>query len=243
MGKFVLVHGAWHGAWAWEKVVPLLEEAGHEVEAFDLPGHGDDGTPIPEVSLQAYADRACEALDASSEPAVLVGHSMGGIVISRAAEQRPDKVSRLVYLTAFLLEDGQTLLEVAQADAEAIILPNLDMNEAEGYATIKEGSAKDVLYHDCSEEDVERAKQRLGSQALAPFATPVSVTDENFGRVPRTYIECLEDHAIGISSQREMRSNLPCEKVITMDTSHSPFLSAPEELTNHLDAAADREKV
>lgn len=238
MARFVLVYGAWHGAWAWEKVVPLLEEKGHEVEVFDLPGHGDDGTPIPEVSLQAYAERVVEALDASGGSSVLVGHSMGGIVISRAAEVRPDKVSRLVYLTAFLLEDGQTLLEVAQADGEAIILPNLEMNEAEGYATVKEDSLKDVFYNDCPDEDVESAKERLGPQAIAPFATPIGVTDENFGRVPRTYIECLRDHAIGISTQREMRSKLPCEEVITMDTSHSPFFSKPEELANHLEEVA-----
>ncbi len=105
MSTFVLVHGGWSGGWTWEKVVPLLEEAGHQVEAPDLPGHGDDRTPIPQVSLQGYADRICRVLDAQPEPVVLVGHSSGGLVISQAAEQRPDKVKMLVYLAAFLLRD------------------------------------------------------------------------------------------------------------------------------------------
>jgi pimeloyl-ACP methyl ester carboxylesterase len=104
MSTFVSVHGGWNGGWCWEKVVPLLEEAGHEVEAPDLPGLGEDRTPLPKVSLQGYADRICQVLEAQPEPVVLVGHSSGGIVISQAAEQRLDKVKLLVYLAAILLQ-------------------------------------------------------------------------------------------------------------------------------------------
>ena len=91
MSTFVFVHGGWSGGWTWDKVVPLLEEAGHKVETPDLPGSGDDPTPIPEVSLQSYADRLSEVLDAQPEPVVLVGHSSGGQAISQAAEQRPTR--------------------------------------------------------------------------------------------------------------------------------------------------------
>ena len=82
-------------------MVPLLEGAGHRVEAPDLPGPGDDRTPIAEVSLQGYADRIAELLDAHPEPVVLVGHSAGGGVISQAAEQCPDRIETLVYLAPF----------------------------------------------------------------------------------------------------------------------------------------------
>ena len=124
MSTFVLVHGAWHGSWCWKKVVPLLEEAGHEVVTLDLPGHGDDGTPVSEVTLVTYAERVCDVLDEQSELVVLVGHSMGGLVISEAAERRPEKIKLLVYLTGFLLANGKTLIETAQADEEAIVVPN-----------------------------------------------------------------------------------------------------------------------
>ncbi len=237
MGGFILVHGAWHGAWAWEKVVPLLEGKGHEVEVFDLPGHGDDGTPVAKVSLQAYADRVVEALDASSGPSILVGHSMGGAVISQAAESRPDKVSKLVYLTAFLLENGQTLLEVAGADA-GIVIPNLEMSGDQSTATIKEDVITEAFYGDCSEDDTRRAKERLVPQPAVAFVTPVEITEGNFGSVPRAYIECTEDRAITINCQREMQARLPCETTMTMETSHSPFLSKPEELARHLDGLA-----
>jgi pimeloyl-ACP methyl ester carboxylesterase len=129
MSVYVLIHGAWHGGWCWDKVVPLLEKEGHKVEAPDLPGHGNDKTPIPEISLQAYADRVCEVLDAQSEPVILVGHSMGGGVISQAAEYRPEKVKTLVYLAAFLLRNGESLLQVFMGDTDSLLLPNLVRSE------------------------------------------------------------------------------------------------------------------
>ena len=228
----MLVHGAWHGGWCWEKVVPLLEQAGHEVMAPDLPGHGEDGTPISKLSMQDYAERVVRAVDEAAEPVVLVGHSMGGIVISLVAEARPDKVRKLVYLTGFLLQDGRTLLSVAEKDEEAIVLPNLVPSEDGGSFTVR--NVKDVFYADCSDEDVEGAKRRLVPEPAFAFGTPVAVTEGNFGRVPRAYIECVQDLAIGITAQRGMHERLPCETVVSMETSHSPFFSAPEELAGHL---------
>ncbi len=238
MSTFVLVHGGWNGGWCWEKVVPLLEEAGHEAEAPDLPGSGDDPTPIPEVSLQGYADWISGVLDAQSEPVVLVGHSSGGVVISQAAEQRPDKVKLLVYLAAFLLRDGETLFSVAENETGSLVLPNLVMSEDGASATIREDVIKEALFHDCSDEDAERAKSRFAPQALAPFVTPLALTEENFGRVPRVYIETLQDRAVSPSFQKEMYERLPCQKVVSMDTSHSPFFSAPEDLAGHLEFLA-----
>ena len=234
MSYYVLVHGAWHGSWCWEKVVPILREAGHEVVAPDLPGHGEDQTPAAEVTLAAYAERVCDILDEQPEPVVLVGHSMGGLVISEAAERRPEKIGLLVYLTGFLLPNGRTLLETGQTDEEAIVLSNIDVDEEKGIVSIRKDAAKDAFYGDCSEEDVENAKERLIPQPLAPLATPVGVSEENFGRVRRAYIECLQDRAIGPATQKRMYTELPCEKVVSMETSHSPFLSAPEELVRHL---------
>ncbi|HEU4759336.1 MAG TPA: alpha/beta fold hydrolase [Dehalococcoidia bacterium] len=234
MTTYVLIHGAWHGGWCWDKVVPLLERAGHRALAPDLPGHGADKTPIPQVTLQAYADRVCAILDAQPEPVVLVGHSMGGAVISQAAEQRPDGIRTLVYLCAFLLRDGESLLQIAQEDPEALVLPNLEQAEDGASASVRQDALRDVFYADCSDEDVGRATSLLVPQATAPFATPVHTTPESFGRIPRVYIECLRDHAISVAVQRQMYAALPCQRVTSMDTSHSPFFSAPAELARHL---------
>ncbi len=177
-------------------------------------------------------------LDAQPEPVVLVGHSSGGLVISQAAEQRPDKVKMLVYLTAFLLRDGEVVLSVAGNDTESLVLPAMVMSEDQTYATLREDAIGEALCADCSDEDVERAKSMFVPQAVAPFATPLAITEENFGRVPRVYIETLQDRAISPSLQKEMYERLPCQKVISMNTSHSPFFSAPEELAGHLEVLA-----
>ncbi len=89
MSNVVLVHGSWHGAWCWRDLTPRLQALGHRVVTLGLPGHGDDQTPPHAVTLQSYADRVGAALDEFNEPALLVGHSMGGIAISQAAEQHP----------------------------------------------------------------------------------------------------------------------------------------------------------
>ncbi len=235
MSTYVLVHGAWHGSWCWEKVVPLLRQAGHQVEILDLPGHGQDKTPIREITLAAYTKRVCEMLDAQAVPVVLVGHSMGGIVITQVAEERPEKIQTLVYLTAFLPQNGESLLQVARRNTDSLLTPNLMVNEEQGYLTFKEGAPlKEIFYADCSDEDVARAKSLLVLQAIAPMATPVRITAEHFGRVPRVYIECLRDRTISPSIQKMMYMATPCQTILSMETSHSPFFSAPQELVRHL---------
>src|SRR5262249_48601509 len=109
---FVLVHGAWHGAWCWYKIVAGLDSAGHRLTAPDLPSGGIDATPPATVTLQSQADRLVAVLDTLPDPVILVGHSAGGPVISLAAEARPQKIAKLVYLTAFLLPDGGSQVAV-----------------------------------------------------------------------------------------------------------------------------------
>ena len=228
----MLIHGAWHGAWCWKKIIPLLEKEGHKVVAPDLPWHGKDKKPITEITLQAYTDRVCQILDEQSEPVILVGHSMGGVVITQAAEYRPEKIKTLVYLSAFLLQNGESLMMHGKPDSEALVLPNLIMAEDRSCATVKKEALKEAFYTDCSDEDVEFARSQLVPEATAPLNTLVCTTEDNFGRVPRVYISCSCDKAISPSVQEKMFKALPCKNVITLDTSHSPFFSAPEELAN-----------
>jgi pimeloyl-ACP methyl ester carboxylesterase len=195
---------------------------------------GVDRTPIQSVSLQSYADRVCETLSACSEPVYLVGHSMGGLAITQAAEAMPQKVRMLVYLTAFLVPSGRTLLDIAQADSEAKVLRNLVFAPDQSSAMVRDDVLEDVFYADCSPADLALVRTLLVPQAAAPFATPILTTPDRWGTVPRVYIECTEDHAISLASQRSMHTLLPCSRVITMSTSHSPFLSAPQELADHL---------
>jgi pimeloyl-ACP methyl ester carboxylesterase len=234
MSTYVLIHGAWHGSWCWDKVVPLLKQAGHHVEAPDLPGHGQDKIPLPAVTLQAYTRRVCETLDAQAEPVILVGHSMGGMVISQAAEARPEKIATLVYLSAPLLQNGESIFQVLSVDTDTLVLPNLLVNEEQGCCTLKAEALREAVYADCSDQDIERATSLLVPQALAPLVTPISTTVDHFGRVPRVYIECLQDRALSPSLQKQMYTRLPCQTILSLQTSHSPFFSAPQELVRHL---------
>jgi pimeloyl-ACP methyl ester carboxylesterase len=115
MPRFVLVHGGFSGAWIWLPLMDRLKAAGHLVEAFDLPGMGDDHRSASEVSLDSYAGRVCEVLAANSEPAIVVGHSMGGIVVTQAAARCPERVAGLVYVAAFLPKDGAESYRLVEA--------------------------------------------------------------------------------------------------------------------------------
>src|SRR5262249_54749531 len=112
MARFVLVHGAFAGGWIWGPLQERLYAAGHTAIAFDLPGLGDDQTPPGQVTLEAYASRLCEVLVAGREPAIVVGNSMGGVVITQGAARCPQRVAALAYVAAFLPKDGQSLLDL-----------------------------------------------------------------------------------------------------------------------------------
>jgi pimeloyl-ACP methyl ester carboxylesterase len=234
MATFVLVHGAWHGAWCWFKVIPQLERLGHTVVAPDLPSHGTDRTPAKEVSLESYAQCVCRVLDACREPVILVGHSMGGLVISRAAELRPQKISRLVYLAAFLLPAGRTIFQATGAGENSHAITDVIPSEDGSTAALNLEAVQQMFYADCEPRDIALARMLLVPQPMAVAATPLSTSNEKWGRLRRIYIECTRDNAIPIEAQRAMTSLLPCQQVITLQTSHSPFFSSSDELSDHL---------
>jgi pimeloyl-ACP methyl ester carboxylesterase len=157
---------------------------------------------------------------------------MGGLVISQVAEKIPDKIKALVYLTANLLRNGET------SNFEKFF-PLFNISQDQRYFTIKSELVANLFYNDCSADDVARAKALLGSEAMAVFKAPVHLSNEKFGRVPRMYIECLRDHTLFPQDQKAMYTTTPCLKVISLNTGHSPFLSAPEKLVDCLLSLAD----
>lgn len=239
MNTYVLIHGSWHGAWCWHKVVPLLEQAGHKAIAIDLPGHGRDWTAPGEVTMQSYVDSVVKVLDEQSEPVILVGHSRGGIVISQVAEARPEKIKTLVYLAAFLIPNGEPMIATALSDTDSLIVANLNLNEAEGWHMLKEEAFLEALYGDCSAEDLALARALLTPEPNAPVGTPLQLSEANFGRIPRVYIETLQDKGVTPGLQKQMYTTTPCQQVLSLNTSHSPFLSAPQSLVEHLLMAAE----
>jgi pimeloyl-ACP methyl ester carboxylesterase len=175
----MLIHGAWHGGWCWKKVARLLREKDNKVIAPDLPGHGNDKTPIQEVTLANCVDKVCNILDAQSEPVILVGHSMGGIVISQTAEERPERIRLLVYLSAALVPNGYSVISMLDGRRYRYMANKQDL------VFIKENLLKEKFYGDCTDEDVAFAQSLLGPENPAMFAKSLRLSEANFCRVPR----------------------------------------------------------
>lgn len=234
MKTFILIHGSWHSSWNWHRVIPILEKQRHRAVSIDLPGMGRDKTPIHEVKMQSTVDKICKLIDSIEGKIILVGHSKNGIMISQAAEFRPDKIEKLVYLAAYLIPNGKTQREYSLQDTEGVLKPYVTSHEELKAHTLQPEIYKQGLYHDCDENITELAKLLLSHEPIESGITPLQLTDENFGSVPRVYIECTEDKAVTPFIQRKMYTEMPCEKVYRMQTSHSPFFSKPNELSEIL---------
>ena len=226
---FVLVHGAWHGAWAWYKTKTQLELLGNTVTVVDLPSHGIDRTPPETVSLDDYVNRVVEAIDDAGEPVILVGHSLAGIVISQAAEARPDAVDKLVYLAALLLQDGQSVFDIIALAPDAPLVA--DMILGNGTVDVNRDAAADLFYNLSPQADITLAASLMVANPLYPMVTPISITEENFGSVPRYYIATTDDNTIPSDMQTYMYTAMPCDEVFTIHSDHSPFFSRPALLT------------
>ena len=234
MKTFILIHGSWHSAWNWHRVTPLLERAGHKAISIDLPGMGRDKTPINEVKMQTAIEKICDLIDSVEGKVILVGHSKNGIMISQAAEYRPEKIEKLVYLAAYLIPNGKTQKEYSLQDTEGVLRSYVTMTEDLKSYTLQPEIYKEGLYHDCDDYITDLAKLILSNEPVESAITPLQLTERNYGRVPRVYIECLQDRAVTPFIQKKMYTEMPCEQVYSMNTSHSPFFSKPQELVDIL---------
>lgn len=234
MARFVLVHGAFTGAWIWGPLAELLRSAGHAVEVFDLPGLGDDATLPENVTLDLCASRLGEVLTASAESAILVGNSMGGVIATQAAAHYPNSVAALVYATAFVPRDGQSLLDLTrlpegaedQVQANIVIEPPV--------ATMPAAASRNALYGSCSESVAAWAISRQRPQPLGPFAAPVSIPSRALDGINRYFVLCTKDRAIPAALQRRMIAENSIANVIELDTDHTPHLSMTAALADAL---------
>lgn len=240
MARFVLVHGAFAGGWCWELLAGKLVAAGHEVQTLDLPGSGEDRTPVSEVTLDACAERVCQVLAGDSQPAVLVGHSMGGAVVTQAAARCRERVATLVYVCAFAPADGQSVIDLTQLPegADDQVQANLELAGDPPVATLARAAARAAMFACATDEQAAWAEPRLGPQPAAPFVTPVSLDERALEGLRRAYVVCLRDRAIPPTLQRRMIGERGIEEVAEIDTDHWPFMTATDELARLLDGFA-----
>ena len=181
---------------------------------------------------QAIRDVYTEAsalLDDLEDRAIVVGHSSAGVIITEAYRKSSERIKGLVYLSAFLLPFGKTPRDVMKMDSESLLPGCLEIDTFRGVSVVREECAKSVFYGDCSEEDTAWALGQLQPEPLIPPGPVTADTgiDESADRIPRFYIECLQDKALSPRVQRLMYTESRCDAVYSLPTSHSPFLSAP----------------
>ncbi|ABG33390.1 esterase [Roseobacter denitrificans] len=233
MADILLIHGSCHGAWCWDKLIPCLNAKGHMARAIDLPSHGADDTPVQTVTLDCYAQAIVENCH---EQTTLVGHSMGGYAISAAAERVPEQIAQLIYLCAYVPQNGMTLAQMRKKAPRQPLLPAVRMAPDGLSFTIDPEMAPDIFYHDCAPGDVEFALTRLCPQAVAPTNAPLADMSA-VEKLPRSYIRCMDDRTVPPEFQVTMTQDWPAQRLHQMDCGHSPFFSDPETLATHIDQA------
>lgn len=240
--RFVLVHGGFHAAWCWSRIIPALERLGHHAVAVDLPGHG---ARCDEVSTLANRREAIASVLESGD--VLVGHSGGGFDATLAADAAPEKVSHMVYLAACLPREGRSYTEamtMSNSEDGAIdgdvgkMLEYLHFDEHGAMTFADFAAAWDYFYHDCDETTARWAFERLGPERFGDTTVaPVSVANFWAADLPRSFIRCQQDRSLPRWLADVVAQRLGVEQ-LTIDTSHSPFLSRPAELADLLVHAA-----
>jgi pimeloyl-ACP methyl ester carboxylesterase len=229
MTTFVLVHGAWHGAWCWERLIPELRARGHDSVAMDLP------IDVPGQGLAEYARVVEERLP--DDGAVLVGHSLGAAVIPLVAAAA--RVDRLVFLCPVLRRPGMSLAEQASVDADVSswdLAAGRTFYDDESSEWTDPDAAIAAFFPDCDAETARWAASRLRRQYWRYWDEPNPLAA--WPDVPRSVIVCRDDRLVGIDWARRV---LPAElgvEPVELPGGHSPFLSRPAELADALASPA-----
>lgn len=241
--RFVLIHGGFHGAWCWNRVVPELNALGHDAVAIDLPGHGKRANEEVTVETRRQA-----MLDVVRPGDIWVGHSGGGYDISIAADAAPDKIDHLIFLATSLPIEGRTLIEASggrpATDNDKIELmtdetgqTRLTRANERGWMEAADFEATwDFFYHDCDEATARWAFDHLTPAPVEYIQETIHLPRFWASDLSRSFIRCLQDRSAPRRVYDNAARRLGVEP-LTIDTSHSPFLSKPRELAELFVAA------
>lgn len=213
----VFVHGAWHGSWGWERVSGELRERGFDVTAVDLVSHAPAGLDTGDL----YDDVAVvrRAIDEVEGPVVVVAHSYGGVPTTEATAGAPN-VAHIVYLTAFMLDEGESLFATVGS-----VRPDWWIMADDG-RTVTVDHPGAIFYNACPPELAAEAAGRLQPQSISSFEQPVRAV--GWRDVPTTYVICDQDAAIPVFAQEQMSQR--AGDLRRLDADHSPFLMLPDEV-------------
>lgn len=227
----VLVHGAFQSASDWGAVVSQLESTGNNVIAVNLPGRDTDGEAAKAISLQSYIDNVIGVVSTVDQPVHLIGHSFGGITITAVAEVIPDNIETLVYIAAYVPEDGESMEKLAYSDKDnGFTEKSFVVAKDYSHATILEEDQARLFGNDADAEQINSLQASMIKEPLAPIGTPVSITEGNSSSVKKAYIRTLRDQTVSTPLQTKMLMRAKIDNVIDIDSGHLPYLTEPEQL-------------
>ncbi len=246
----VLIHGAWQGSWSWDAWQPELLRQGWQIHAVDLPGNGcdpRDRTLPAEVSLDLYVAHVVRLLRTLDGPAVVLGHSGGGITASQVAEAAPECVACLVYLAGMMLPTGCTYGQLIARYQEQHpdfdprgVGPHLQWTADGLLSAVPMAAAREIFLQDCATDVAMQAVAKLRPQPEGGRAMAPSLSAARFGSVPRIYVEALQDQSLYLPLQRLMQELTPGAVRLSLDCGHVPQLVQPQQLSAALLPLLDR---
>ncbi len=223
--QFILIHGAWHGGWCWEKVAAELETAGHGVQTPTMPGHHrkDDRKNI---CLEDYIHSIVSTIENTEGPVVLVGHSSAGFLIQSAAARVPEKIDHLIFNNAFILPQGKCQFDLVPPDvAQGMI--GAAAASPDNCVPVMEDFVRHSLMSDAPKEVQDELITRLVPQPLALLTTPVELTVER-GTFPKTLLFCNQDQSLPEGAFLGMAQTLGEMNIIELDLGHEGLFTHPE---------------
>lgn len=232
--RFLLIHGGAHGAWCWERLVPLLEQP---ALAIDLPGRGDSPADLGAITTNDWADAVIKSIEAMEGDVVLVGHSLAGITMPRVADRVSSRLAHLVWISCSVPPEGKATLDVLTPEIRAIASANRDSPEG---SKLPEEVARKMFCSDMNEEQARFVLDRLVPEAWGPMLEPTRLAGLSHG-VPSTYVRLLQDVTVTPDLQDRMIATLrgcgPCD-VVEIDSGHNVMVSQPEALARVLNEIA-----
>lgn len=232
----VLVHGAWETASIWDGVAAKLKSDGYRVQVVTLPGRPGNPAAPDKVSMASYRQAIVDVIASDKHPVVLVGHSFAGFPISAVAEADPARIQTLIYLAAYLPQDGQSLLSVATHDKDSKAGPALQIDKDAGLATVTPAARAGLFANDAPPQVGAFVASAIVPEPLAPLATPVHLT-VRFAGVDKVYIHTARDQVVSPGLQAAMVAATPVRLEQTLDTGHTPFVTDPNGVATLIEAA------
>ena len=230
---YLLIHGSWQGKWVWEKLIHEMEDKWMVCYALDLPGHGEKKRYKGNITVRNYVEEVISFIKGKDlHNIILVGHSMAGIVIPKVAEKVPDRISRVVYLAAYVLLDNESISDLASPNFLKV-LSEIASKSGDNTTILPPEVVVHRYLNECSPQDVQWVLSKLTSEPFGPVLNKIKMKRYYSLRIPKTYIAATRDRGITRDLAHKFVGRIECD-YYEIDADHEVMVSRPKELSDIL---------